>query len=183
MRRVLAQPVEIPAPRAGSGALAAHCGPFLVSSGWWLAAGPRGSGGADRAYYFLRSSDGTLEWIYHDRLAGRWYRQGWGGISGDPSPATVPQRRHPETVVRLYLRDAITYRRSPRISLTTDGPHIANGVPGRWGFQDNLSRASQEYLFAILHTHLPVVNDLRRHGLFIVKHKPSANWYSHLTEV
>ena len=77
VRRVLAQPVEIPAPRAGSGALSAHYGPFLISSGWWLAAGPQGGGGADRAYYFLRSSDGTLEWIYHDRLAGRWYRQGW----------------------------------------------------------------------------------------------------------
>ena len=77
VRRVLAQPVEIPAPRAGSGELAAYHGPFLISSGWWLAAGPRGSGGADRAYYFLRSSDGSLEWIYHDRLAGRWYRQGW----------------------------------------------------------------------------------------------------------
>ena len=77
VRRVLAQPVEIPAPHAGSGELAAYRGPFLVSSGWWLAAGPRGGGGADRAYYFLRSADGTLEWIYHDRLSGLWYRQGW----------------------------------------------------------------------------------------------------------
>ena len=77
VRRVLAQPVEIPAPGAGSGELAAYRGPFLVSSGWWLATGPRGEGGADRAYYFLHSREGTLEWIYHDRLTGHWYRQGW----------------------------------------------------------------------------------------------------------
>ena len=76
VRRVLEQPAEIPAPGAGSGELSAYRGPFLVSSGWWLAAGQRGSG-ADRAYYFLRSPDGTLEWIYHDRLTRRWYRQGW----------------------------------------------------------------------------------------------------------
>ncbi len=34
-------------------------------------------GGADRAYYFLRSPGGTLEWLYHDLLTRRWCRQGW----------------------------------------------------------------------------------------------------------
>ena len=77
VRRMLAQPVEIPAPRIGSGPRPAHYGPFLISGGWWRAAEGREGGGADRAYYFLRSSDNTLEWLYHDRLTRRWYRQGW----------------------------------------------------------------------------------------------------------
>ena len=81
VRRVLAQPVEVPAPQAGAGTRPAAYGPFLISSGWWRAAEPRedagGSGGADRAYYFLRSPGGTLEWLYHDRRTRRWYRQGW----------------------------------------------------------------------------------------------------------
>ena len=77
VRRVLAQPVEIPAPDGGSGPQPAHYGPFLISSGWWRAAEAQEGGGADRAYYFLRSSGGPLEWIYHDRLTRRWYRQGW----------------------------------------------------------------------------------------------------------
>ena len=77
VRRMLAQPVEIPAPRIGSGPRPAHYGPFLISGGWWRAAEGRVGGGADRAYYFLRSSDNTLEWLYHDRLTRRWYRQGW----------------------------------------------------------------------------------------------------------
>ena len=38
------------------------------------AARTREGGCAD---YFLRSSGNTLEWIYHDRLTRRWYRQGW----------------------------------------------------------------------------------------------------------
>ena len=32
---------------------------------------------ADRAYYFVSSPDGTLEWVYYDRIARRWYRHGW----------------------------------------------------------------------------------------------------------
>ncbi len=80
VRRVLAQPVEVPPPRGGSGPQPARYGPFLISTGWWRAADtaePREGGGADRAYYFLRSPGGTLEWLYHDRLTHRWYRQGW----------------------------------------------------------------------------------------------------------
>lgn len=77
VRRVLAQPVEVPPPRRGSGPQPAHYGPFLISNGWWRAAEPREGGSADRAYYFLRSPGGTLEWLYHDRLTRRWYRQGW----------------------------------------------------------------------------------------------------------
>lgn len=77
VRRVLARPVEVPPPRRGSGPQPAHYGPFLISNGWWRAAEPRESAAADRAYYFLRSPGGTLEWLYHDRLTRRWYRQGW----------------------------------------------------------------------------------------------------------
>ena len=64
-----------------------HCGPFLVSSGWWWAStgptgdGPRHGGApdghADRAYYFINSADGAWEWVYYDRLTRRWYRHGW----------------------------------------------------------------------------------------------------------
>ncbi len=73
VRRVLAQPVEVPPPRGGSGPQPARYGPFLISNGWWRAAEPREGGGA---YYFLRSPGGTLEWLYHDLLTRRWYRQG-----------------------------------------------------------------------------------------------------------
>ena len=76
VRRVLQQPVEIPVP----GWPGASSGPFLISSGWWLApaAAARGHPGhANRAYYFIRSPNGALEWVYYDRLARRWYRQGW----------------------------------------------------------------------------------------------------------
>ena len=38
---------------------------------------PAGHAPADRAYYFISSADGALEWIYYDRLTRRWYRQGW----------------------------------------------------------------------------------------------------------
>ena len=77
VRRMLARPVEIPAPRVGSGPRPAHYGPFLISGGWWRAPEAREGACADRAYYFLRSSGNTLEWVYHDRLTRRWYRQGW----------------------------------------------------------------------------------------------------------
>ena len=94
VRRVLARPQPIAAARRHG-----CCGPFLVSSGWWYASavpptgGPRhGSppaghirdhqvpydrGPANRAYYFISSADGTLEWIYYDLLTSRWFRQGW----------------------------------------------------------------------------------------------------------
>ena len=71
VRRVLRQPVAVPQP-----GYAAH-GPFLISGGWWHVHGTRLPGGADRAYYFIRSPNGTLEWVYYDRLSGRWYLQGW----------------------------------------------------------------------------------------------------------
>ena len=71
VRRVLRQPAEIPPP--GSAAR----GPFLVSSGWWHARGTDLPGGFDRAYYYIRSPTGALEWVYYDRLTGRWYLQGW----------------------------------------------------------------------------------------------------------
>ena len=71
VRRMLRQPVEVPQPKS-----AAH-GPFLISRGWWHAGGTGLPGGVDRAYYFIRAPNGTLEWVYYDRLTGRWYLQGW----------------------------------------------------------------------------------------------------------
>jgi protein ImuB len=38
---------------------------------------PAGRTPADRAYYFISSAGGALEWVYYDRLTRRWYRQGW----------------------------------------------------------------------------------------------------------
>ena len=109
IRRVLARPQEIAVTgaRPRTRRRPRHCGPFLVSSGWWYASAAQPSGGtrhgslptvhvrdnhvryargsaggghaapADRAYYLIGSADGTLEWVYYDRLVRRWYRQGW----------------------------------------------------------------------------------------------------------
>lgn len=125
VRRVLARPheIEVTGARPGTARQHRHCGPFLISSGWWRPApapggvpsnrapadsapadrAPAGSphagrslvyralvssvpagrslagcGHADRAYYyFIRSPDGTCEWVYYDLLIRRWYRQGW----------------------------------------------------------------------------------------------------------
>ena len=71
VRRMLRQPAEVPTPRS------AACGPFLLSGGWWHVCGARLTEGVDRAYYIVRARDGALEWVYHDRLTGRWYLQGW----------------------------------------------------------------------------------------------------------
>ena len=71
VRRMLRQPAEVPPPRS------AACGPFLISVGWWHVRGARLTEGVDRAYYIVRSRNGALEWIYRDRLTGRWYLQGW----------------------------------------------------------------------------------------------------------
>ena len=71
VRRVLRRPAEVPPPKDAS------CGPFLISGGWWHVRGARLPGGVDRAYYIVRSRNGALEWVYHDRLTGRWYLQGW----------------------------------------------------------------------------------------------------------
>ncbi len=71
VRRMLRQPVEAPPPKS------AACGPFLISGGWWHVRGARLPGGVDRAYYIVRARNDTLEWIYYDRLTGRWHLQGW----------------------------------------------------------------------------------------------------------
>lgn len=71
VRRMLRQPSEVPPPRS------AACGPFLISGGWWHVRGARLTEGVDRAYYIVRARNGALEWIYRDRLTGRWYLQGW----------------------------------------------------------------------------------------------------------
>ena len=71
VRRMLREPAEVPPPKS------AASGPFLISGGWWHVRGARLPSGVDRAYYIVRARNGTLEWIYHDRLTGRWYLQGW----------------------------------------------------------------------------------------------------------
>ena len=94
VRRILDQPLPLAAPRSAPGVRRLQRGPFLISSGWWRAA-PGTNRPSDRAYYFLSQqghsvtdktmnsdaqaspADGALEWIYYDRLTGRWYLQGW----------------------------------------------------------------------------------------------------------
>ena len=45
-------------------------GPFIVSGGWWET-------GNDRAYYFVLTDEGDLEWLFRERGSGHWYLQGW----------------------------------------------------------------------------------------------------------
>ena len=71
VRRVLKEPIAIPPPRE------ARNGPFLISSEWWHSRGANLSEGTDRAYYFIESRKGAIEWVYHDRITSRWYLQGW----------------------------------------------------------------------------------------------------------
>ena len=71
VRRVLRRPTEH--PPSGS----AVQGPCLISGGWWHVHNAKLTRGVDRAYYISLSPNGTLEWVYYDRLTGRWYLQGW----------------------------------------------------------------------------------------------------------
>ena len=53
----------------GAGYVRDLAGPYLVSGGWWRSA-------VHREYYFARTSDGDMLWIYYDRPRRRWRWQG-----------------------------------------------------------------------------------------------------------
>lgn len=52
------------------GAVEAMFGPDRVGDGWW-------STSAERDYYFVETSTGSLLWVYHDRLRRAWYLHGF----------------------------------------------------------------------------------------------------------
>ena len=52
-----------------TGDVRALAGPYLVSGGWWRSV-------VHREYYFARTKDGDMLWIYYDRPRRRWRRQG-----------------------------------------------------------------------------------------------------------
>ena len=68
VRRILASPLPIPPPDISTTQIS---GPFLVSSGWW------GPNTHDRAYYFVVTEEGDMQWLFRERQSGRWYLQGW----------------------------------------------------------------------------------------------------------
>ena len=53
----------------GAGYVRDLAGPYLVSGGWWRSA-------VHREYYFARTSDDDMLWIYYDRQRRRWRWQG-----------------------------------------------------------------------------------------------------------
>ena len=68
VRRMLASPLPISSPDIRRQRM---WGPFLVSNGWWEQTGN------DRAYYFATTEEGELQWLFRERVSGRWYLQGW----------------------------------------------------------------------------------------------------------
>lgn len=71
VRRVYAKP--LPLKRAHT--VRRIAGPYVVSGGWWHA-----SHDADaethREYYFVRTAEGAILWVYYDRGKERWFVQG-----------------------------------------------------------------------------------------------------------
>ncbi len=51
------------------GAVRRAHGPFRTAGGWWRQR-------VERDYFFLETDRGAILWVYHDRLARRWYLQG-----------------------------------------------------------------------------------------------------------
>ena len=81
VRRILEKPVPVPGPEEaapedgwlplgpGAGPVVEYHGPYVVSGGWW--ARP-----VHREYGFARLADGTLLWVFRDRVRRRWFLQG-----------------------------------------------------------------------------------------------------------
>lgn len=45
-------------------------GPFRISGGWWLRT-------VERDYYYVRTAEDNLLWVYYDRPRQRWFLHGW----------------------------------------------------------------------------------------------------------
>lgn len=65
VRRIHATPVPLP---MSAPPLPAD-GPYFVSGGWWR-------GGVRRDYYYMRTRQGELWWMYFDHTRKRWFLQG-----------------------------------------------------------------------------------------------------------
>jgi protein ImuB len=75
VRRILAKPTPASAALASAMTMTTaeetrlRRGPYVISGGWW-------SGGVRRDYYFVRTSDGALLWIYFDHRRQQCFLQG-----------------------------------------------------------------------------------------------------------
>jgi protein ImuB len=67
VRRILATPVL--ASTEWQRARSNLTGPYVIAGGWW-------SGGVRREYFFARTSDGALLWVYFDHRRQQFFLQG-----------------------------------------------------------------------------------------------------------
>ena len=67
VRRILATPVL--ASAEWQRARANLTGAYVIAGGWW-------SGGVRREYFFVRTSDGALLWVYFDHRRQQFFLQG-----------------------------------------------------------------------------------------------------------
>jgi len=80
VRRIYAHPIPLasnfslpphPHTHTTSGALSDDVvGPYVLSGGWW------GIGTRRRDYYFVRTADGRVQWVYYDHRQRRFFLQG-----------------------------------------------------------------------------------------------------------
>ena len=69
IRRIFDQPVRISTPRRT--ALQRVLGPYSISGFWWREAT------VHRSSYFVEAMNGTVQWVFYDRIARQWYEQGF----------------------------------------------------------------------------------------------------------
>jgi protein ImuB len=80
VRRVLSMPRPLPPPPTHEperwlgphGAVRTMLGPYRVAGGWWS---PRGA--RERDYHFVETRNGTILWVYYDRVRRRWFLHGF----------------------------------------------------------------------------------------------------------
>jgi protein ImuB len=71
VRRIFTKPIALPGTRSGGPVRAQTlAGPYVMSGGWW------GGVGVHRDYYFARTDEGNLWWMYDDRRKDRVFLQG-----------------------------------------------------------------------------------------------------------
>jgi protein ImuB len=75
VRRMLAKPTPASAALASAMTMTTaeetrlRRGPYVIAGGWW-------SGGVRREYFFVRTSDGALLWVYFDHRRQQFFLQG-----------------------------------------------------------------------------------------------------------
>jgi protein ImuB len=71
VRRIFTKPIALSGTRSGGPVRAQTlAGPYVMSGGWW------GGVGVHRDYYFARTDEGNLWWMYDDRRKDRVFLQG-----------------------------------------------------------------------------------------------------------